>query len=155
IDTLGKAFQATTIACARCHDHKLDAVSMKDYYALLGVLRSSRQVSHTIDAPEVNVEPLRRLGELKTEIRAELAVQWLREAAGVDAERLNRLAAGLKPGKLPLEDPLSPWVALRTGEKKLAERYEKEQRERAEFNAKHFTPFGDFRTGRLNGWRAD
>ena len=36
IDTLTKAFQATTVACARCHDHKLDAVSMKDYYALLG-----------------------------------------------------------------------------------------------------------------------
>ena len=47
IDTLTKAFQATTVACARCHDHKLDAVSMKDYYALLGVLRSSRLVSHT------------------------------------------------------------------------------------------------------------
>src|SRR5262249_19714973 len=31
IDTLSKAFQATTVACARCHDHKLDAVSMKDY----------------------------------------------------------------------------------------------------------------------------
>ena len=39
IDTLTKAFQATTVACARCHDHKLDAVSMKDYYALLGILR--------------------------------------------------------------------------------------------------------------------
>ena len=49
IDTLTKAFQATTVACARCHDHKLDAVSMKDYYALLGILRSSRLVSHTID----------------------------------------------------------------------------------------------------------
>ena len=46
IDTLGKAFQATTIACARCHDHKLDAVSMKDYYALVGILHSSRQVAH-------------------------------------------------------------------------------------------------------------
>src|SRR5207253_2297394 len=51
IDTLTKAFQATTVACARCHDHKLDAVSMRDYYALLGVLRGSRLVSHTIDGP--------------------------------------------------------------------------------------------------------
>ena len=56
IDTLTKAFQATTVACARCHDHKLDAVSTQDYYALLGILRSSRLVSHTIDAPEVNAE---------------------------------------------------------------------------------------------------
>ena len=54
IDTLTKAFQATTVACARCHDHKLDAISTQDYYALLGILRSSRLVSHTIDAPEAN-----------------------------------------------------------------------------------------------------
>src|SRR5262249_13928041 len=79
IDTLSKAFHATTIACARCHDHKLDAVSMKDYYALLGVLRSARQVSHTIDAPEVNAGPMRRLRELKPRIRAEVAAVWLRE----------------------------------------------------------------------------
>ena len=31
LDTLTKAFQATTVACARCHDHKIDAVSTKDY----------------------------------------------------------------------------------------------------------------------------
>ena len=54
IDTLTKAFQATTVACARCHDHKLDAISTHDYYALLGILRSSRLVAHTIDAPNLN-----------------------------------------------------------------------------------------------------
>ena len=43
IDTLTKAFQGTTVACARCHDHKLDAVSMQDYYGLLGMLRLSRE----------------------------------------------------------------------------------------------------------------
>ena len=60
IDTLSKAFQAMTVACARCHDHKLDAVSMRDYYGLLGILRSSRCVSHTIDAPDVNADFLSR-----------------------------------------------------------------------------------------------
>ena len=73
IDTLSKAFQATTVACARCHDHKLDAVSTRDYYALLGVLRSSRQVAHTIDAPEVNADTIARLTELKAAIGTELA----------------------------------------------------------------------------------
>src|SRR5688572_33019037 len=62
IDTLTKAFQATTVACARCHDHKIDAVSMKDYYALLGIVRSSRPVSHTLNATDVNDEQLHRLG---------------------------------------------------------------------------------------------
>ena len=42
IDTTGKAFLATTVGCARCHDHKLDAVAQADYYALGGVFLSSR-----------------------------------------------------------------------------------------------------------------
>src|SRR5262249_32197403 len=109
VDTLTKAFQATTVACARCHDHKIDAVSMKDYYALLGTRRTSRLVSHTIDAPEINAQPMQRLQELKSEIRQEIGAVWLREAQEVsryllaaEARRANRpdaaeLARGLNP----------------------------------------------------------
>ncbi|HWB11483.1 MAG TPA: PSD1 and planctomycete cytochrome C domain-containing protein [Pirellulales bacterium] len=138
IDTLTKAFQATTVACARCHDHKLDAVSMRDYYALLGVLRSSRFVSHTIDAPDMNADPLRRLRELKAEIRKELAAVWREEALhigrymeaaqakranrpyadqlaqGLDPERLEKWSAALGVEKAPLEDPLEPARRLAT-----------------------------------------
>ncbi|MBL9114548.1 MAG: DUF1549 domain-containing protein [Verrucomicrobiaceae bacterium] len=42
IDVTSRAFMGLTIACARCHDHKTDPVSMKDYYALAGVFYSSR-----------------------------------------------------------------------------------------------------------------
>jgi hypothetical protein len=41
IDTFGKAFLGLTIACARCHDHKVDPISQRDYTALLGVLANS------------------------------------------------------------------------------------------------------------------
>src|SRR5205085_2645286 len=41
IDVFGKTFLALTISCARCHDHKFDAISTKDYYALMGFLQSS------------------------------------------------------------------------------------------------------------------
>src|SRR5688500_15936651 len=123
IDTLTKAFQATTVACARCHDHKLDAVSMHDYYALLGVLRSSRLVSHTIDEPGVNEPLLKRLRALKAEIHSELAQIWLD-----DARRLPRylLAAEAKRAGWPqaaelakdLDAPrLEKWVAALSAEK--------------------------------------
>ena len=136
IDTLTKAFQATTVACARCHDHKLDAVSTEDYYALLGILRSSRLVGHTIDTPEVNAERVRQMRALKAEIREELAAAWLREARQLgrdllaaqarregrpdapdlarwlDPGRLERLEAALRAEKAPLEDLLSPWRSL-------------------------------------------
>ena len=42
IDAFGKGVLGLTLACARCHDHKFDPVSTKDYYALFGVLASSR-----------------------------------------------------------------------------------------------------------------
>jgi len=41
IDVMTKTFMGLTVACARCHDHKFDAISTKDYYALFGVLESS------------------------------------------------------------------------------------------------------------------
>ena len=42
IDTMGKAFLGLSIACARCHDHKYDPISSQDYYALYGILNSTR-----------------------------------------------------------------------------------------------------------------
>jgi cytochrome c553 len=41
IDVIFKGFMATTVVCARCHDHKFDPITTKDYYALHGVLNSS------------------------------------------------------------------------------------------------------------------
>lgn len=136
IDTLTKAFQATTVACARCHNHKLDAVSSEDYYSLLAVLRSSRIVSHSIDSPEVNEASRRLLGDLKRELRTELARAWkadLQQLAqymnaaqarrtkspqadeltlGLNIERLEEWIAALAPEKKLLEDPLDLWRRL-------------------------------------------
>ena len=39
IDVVSKATMGLTVACARCHDHKFDPVSTKDYYALAGVFQ--------------------------------------------------------------------------------------------------------------------
>ena len=36
MDTMGKAFMALTIGCARCHDHKFDPIRTEDYYGMAG-----------------------------------------------------------------------------------------------------------------------
>jgi hypothetical protein len=41
IDVFSKTFLGLTVSCARCHDHKFDAISQADYYALAGYLQSS------------------------------------------------------------------------------------------------------------------
>jgi mono/diheme cytochrome c family protein/uncharacterized coiled-coil protein SlyX len=42
IDVVGRAFLGLTLACARCHDHKFDPITQKDYYALAGIFYSTR-----------------------------------------------------------------------------------------------------------------
>ncbi|WP_442510685.1 PSD1 and planctomycete cytochrome C domain-containing protein [Novipirellula sp. SH528] len=46
VDVMSKTFLGMTVSCARCHDHKFDAISTADYYSLTGFLQSSdyRQV---------------------------------------------------------------------------------------------------------------
>jgi hypothetical protein len=41
IDVMTKTFLGLTVACARCHDHKFDAIAQTDYYALFGILEGS------------------------------------------------------------------------------------------------------------------
>jgi mono/diheme cytochrome c family protein len=43
IDLICRGTMGLTVACARCHDHKFDPVTQKDYYALYGVFASSRE----------------------------------------------------------------------------------------------------------------
>jgi hypothetical protein len=70
IDAFGKGVLGLTLACARCHDHKFDPVSTKDYYALFGVLASSRYDRADVADPAAAVQ---LLDELKAARRREVA----------------------------------------------------------------------------------
>ena len=80
IDAFSKAFLATTVACARCHDHKLEAVSQHDYYALAAVFMTPRWTARVVDAPGKNDAAIAKLKELRGEIQREMAAQWLAAA---------------------------------------------------------------------------
>ena len=49
LDTLGRAFMAQTLGCARCHDHKFDPISQSDYYAMAGIFASTRTLHNQTD----------------------------------------------------------------------------------------------------------
>ena len=78
IDVMSKTFLGLTLACARCHDHKFDPITNKDYYALAGFLRSSRHQQAFIDRPERDRRDVERLQELQETIAAALAEGGLR-----------------------------------------------------------------------------
>ena len=62
LDTIGKAFLGLTIGCARCHDHKFDPISARDYYALAGILASTETIHGNLlnrrDLTGWNLHPL-------------------------------------------------------------------------------------------------
>ena len=45
ISTLGTGLLGLTVGCARCHDHKYDAFSSREYYQLLSVFHSGDRIS--------------------------------------------------------------------------------------------------------------
>jgi hypothetical protein len=42
IESVGRSVLGLSLGCARCHDHKYDPINMDDYYALYGILQSTR-----------------------------------------------------------------------------------------------------------------
>ncbi|MEM7010552.1 MAG: PSD1 and planctomycete cytochrome C domain-containing protein [Verrucomicrobiota bacterium] len=48
IDTTTRGFLGTTVACARCHDHKFDPIGTADYYAMAGIFQSTETLWGTI-----------------------------------------------------------------------------------------------------------
>lgn len=61
IDVLSKAFLATTVSCARCHDHKFDPVLTREYYGLAAFVQSSRR-------QEAYLDPDGRIGSAVAEL---------------------------------------------------------------------------------------
>jgi hypothetical protein len=71
IDTVGRTFLGLSIACARCHDHKFDPITTRDYYALAGVFASTRLVGRSLLPPAeawVVEKAHLRVGEIRQQV---------------------------------------------------------------------------------------
>ena len=56
IDTLSRGFLGLTVACARCHDHKFDPITQKDYYGLAGIFASTAYIEVPYAAPTAGTQ---------------------------------------------------------------------------------------------------
>lgn len=72
LDVMSKAFLGVTVACARCHDHKFDAISTNDYYSLSGFLQSSDYRQVRFESLEQNRTVATKLAELDHAYNARL-----------------------------------------------------------------------------------
>jgi hypothetical protein len=171
IDAFSKAFLATTVACARCHDHKLDPVAQKEYYALAGAFMSSRWLTNTVDLPERNAAAIAELKSLKSRMKPLLAQLWIEESGGI-AEGLAERGGAWKPlleqrleKTPPIEDPLFVFTAVLKAEAErkdtgvawaaVAAQYAQQSKDRREHNASNFNTVADFRDGVPEDWSVD
>ena len=129
LDVMGKTFLGLTIGCARCHDHKFDAISQRDYYALQGFLISSAYRQARFET----LESERRIAKQLDQARAKARAAVLKAEAEAIESGLPRTADLLMASRELLIDPnaaplpnatpedaalLARWVQeLRTAEK--------------------------------------
>ena len=165
VDVVSKTFLGLTVSCARCHDHKFDAISQKDYYSLFGTLYGARPTQRAIDDPAVLETNKDELALLKGDIRRMLADTWRAETGTVAARLLTELepAEGdaAETGDPPPPDAdaaerdgsvLAAWRELAAVEpagftaawQDLRERWASEIADRERFNREHFETAWDF-----------
>jgi hypothetical protein len=159
IDTLGKAFLGTTLACAQCHDHKLDAVEQRDYYSLAGMLMSTRFTSRTIDVVDPNQSTVEQLSSIKQELRQELGRLWIKltdldQPEGTLA-RIRAIAADIQPAKSFPTSLMEFWKRS-LGTSVTPEEFATQREQRVAANRQHLKLLADFTQPEgAAGWRWD
>ena len=91
IDVTGRAFLGLTLGCARCHDHKFDPITQRDYYGMAGFFFSSRILARFAskgDGERLARWPLLPAEELQ---RRELAKQRIAEIDAILSGSLQPL----------------------------------------------------------------
>jgi hypothetical protein len=126
VHTNGTAFLGLTLECARCHDHKFDPLTMKDYYSMAAFLNNIDELglfavfTGGVPPPSMllfNEDEERRLAELRPRLQGLETQQATMRAAAparfAEALKTERPPAPMKPA--PTAAPPTGWWQRVTG----------------------------------------
>ena len=156
IDTLGKAFLGTTVACAQCHDHKLDAVAQQDFFSMAGIFMSTRWVVRGVDAVDPNEHIIGSMRSIKRSIRAELSRVWVSSRENLVAMIGGTHSTNSIAPTVP--DSLRDFWLRCSTEPIESEAFAAERTRRIQANRDHVRLLADFTQNDTNahhGWRWD
>jgi mono/diheme cytochrome c family protein len=115
IDVVTRGFQAMTVQCARCHDHKYDPIPTADYYSLYGVFNASDEPG---EMPVIGEAPDKKAAEAfaaeyaaaKKKIDDMRAQKKDADVSGLERELQNLVIthAGSPPRAMVLADNPNP-----------------------------------------------
>ncbi len=97
----GEAFLGLSIGCARCHDHKFDAISHRDYYALQAFFSGVKYGERPIQSAE-SQSKLAAAESLRSQIAAleqQLTAKQASQSTVTTNAKLNELAFTPRPAK--------------------------------------------------------
>jgi hypothetical protein len=101
IGTIGQTFLGLTVNCARCHDHKFDAVKQSEYYRFSAAIAGARHGERVVRLPDEQ----QRLGEVAKRVE-----QLSRQLATIDQKARREIIAARKAGEVALPDPPQPFA---------------------------------------------
>ena len=84
-NTLGKAFLGLSVECARCHDHKYDPISQKDYYRMFGFFNSTNEIGTAVYGPDQTPGP----SLLLTNARNEAVINFIKNKIEDSEQKLH------------------------------------------------------------------
>ena len=145
IDAISKAFLGLTVSCARCHDHKFDPITQRDFHGLYSILASTRTSMRVLDPPDKLHGKDAELTKLKSELRAALVATWRKQIELWPAEL--EFAGAAETNKSPLAPLLK---ALRDEAPSIA----RPNRDSSALpgDARRSFVFADFTSGSDCGW---
>jgi len=126
IEVISKTFMGLTVSCARCHDHKFDAIATRDYYALYGMFDSTRLTCRAMNHIDDVAAILPQLDQIKTAITQEVASVWK-----ADAERVADYLEMAKQGINLEANRVDAWVGFLNAENKKKEEISKKEEKTA------------------------
>ena len=101
VDKTSKAFLGMTLACARCHDHKFDPITQREYYAVAGMFHSTTAVYKTergvwssvltVELPETDAQRANRIAASQQHASRVATLKLERDQASQRKEELNSL----------------------------------------------------------------
>jgi len=106
-DVIGSAFLGLTIGCARCHNHKFDPISQKDYYRLQAYLAETQENDILLVPPEQKKDWEEKTKAFNGELRK--LRQAADQAEGEARTKLNEQIEELE-NKMPPYPPTIPSI---------------------------------------------